>query len=327
MDQVMRGTGAERPISRSRGRYSKRERREIAAFHLFTAPWLIGFVCLSLLPLLVGLAASFTNYNGLNLDSLRFLGLRNYSRAFGQEDFLVSLVNSAKYAVVAVPVGLCLSLFLAIVLNQPIKGRNVFRLLYYVPSILPLFGAILAWRLLFGLQSGLVNAFLSLFKPGMAINWISDFYMPTLWLFSWWSVGGAMVIFLAGLQGIPPELYEAARLDGAGPFGLFRHVTLPLITPVLFFQLIMGLIGALQVMEVPLLLTGRGGQSGRIQMAVDKYMYMVYTYSQVFDYQRYSYGVALAWIFFVIVLVLTLIVIRTSRYWVYYEVAQEGEAK
>ena len=297
------------------------------SFHLFTLPWLLGFLCLSVIPLLLGFATSFTNYDGLNLPFIKFVGLRNYGRALSSPDFYISLTNTAKYAIVSVPVGLALSLLLAIVMNQPIKGRDLFRLLYYVPAVLPLAGAVRAWKLLFGMQSGLVNAFLSVFQPGVAINWIRSQYFTVLYLYAWWGVGGPMVIFLAGLQGIPVELYEAARLDGANRLRLFRHVTLPLITPVLFFQLIMGLLGALQVLEVPILLTGTGGQSGRIQMAQDMFMYMVYTYSQVFDFQRFGYGVALSWIFFVIVLLLTLIIIGTSRYWVYYEVAQEGEAK
>ncbi len=326
MNQMI-GSGAGQAIARSRRGYSRRERREIAAFHLFTLPWLLGFVGLSLVPLLLGLAASFTNYDGLNLPTIKIVALQNYARAFSSADFYISLANTAIYAIVAVPVGLALSLLLAIALNQPLKGRDLFRLLYYIPAILPVAGAIRAWRLFFGLQSGLVNAFLSIFIPGTAINWINNQYFTVLYLYDWWHVGGGMVLFLAGLQGIPAELYEAARLDGAGRFSLFRHITLPLITPMLFFQLIMGFIGALQIMEVPILLTGRGGQSGQVQLARDKFMYMVYTYSQVFDFQRFGYGVALAWVFFVLVLVLTLIIIGSSRYWVYYEVAQEGEAR
>ena len=327
MDRVIGTAGVKQHIARGRRGYSRRERREIASFHLFTAPWLLGFICLSLIPLVLGLATSFTNYDGLNLPTIRLVGLRNYARAFSSQDFYISLTNSAKYAIVAVPVGLVLSMLLAIVMNQRIRGRDLFRLLYYIPAVLPVAGAVQAWRLFFGLQSGLVNAFLSVFKPGTALNWINDQYFAVLYLYDWWHVGWGMVLFLAALQGIPVELYEAARLDGAGRFRLFRHVTLPLITPVVFFQLILGLIGALQILEVPILLTNRGGQSGQIQLAQTKYMYMVYTYSQVFDFQRFGYGVALAWVFFVIVLLLTLVIIGSSRYWVYYEVAQEGEAK
>ncbi|MDP2951798.1 MAG: sugar ABC transporter permease, partial [Chloroflexota bacterium] len=242
-------------------------------------------------------------------------------------DFYISLKNTAIYALVSVPVGLALSLLLAIMLNQPIKGRDLFRLLYYIPAVLPVAGAARAWRLFFGMQSGLVNAFLSVFRPGTAIDWIRNQFFTVLYLYDWWHVGGGMVLFLAALQGIPVELYEAARLDGANRLRLFRHITLPLITPVVFFQLIMGLLGALQILDVPILIYGTTGLSGQVNMPRGKFMYMIYIYSQVFDFQRFGYGVALSWIFFIIVLVLTLLILATSRYWVYYEVAQEGEAR
>jgi multiple sugar transport system permease protein len=236
----------------------------------------------------------------------------------------MALKNTALYGMVTVPVGLVIGLLLAMMLNQAIQGRAFFRLLYYLPSILPLAGAIMAWRLMFSKDAGLVNALLSVFRPGTAINWPTDHFLLLLYLFAWWNIGGAMVIFLAGLQGIPEELREAAKLDGATRFQVFRRITVPLLTPVIFFQLILGLIGSLQILDAAILIYGRAGMTGAITMPRDKYFYMVYNYSQVFDFQRYGYGVALSWLFFLIVLVLTLIIVATSRYWVYYEVSQEG---
>ncbi len=326
MERVISTVGVS-PITRSRRRYRRRERGEIISFHLFTLPWLLGFICLWIAPLLLGLATSLTNYNGANLPTLKFMALRNYARAFSSADFYFSLANTARYTGIALPAGLALSMFLAIVLNQPLKGRDLFRLLYYIPAILPVAGAIRAWKLLFGLQSGLVNAFLSVFMPGTAINWIHGHFLFVLCMYDWWHVGTGMVLFLAALQGIPVELYEAARLDGAGRFRLFRHITFPLITPVLFFQLILGLIGTLQVLDVPILLASRASENMPILMTRSSFMYMVYLYSEVFGFRRFGYGAALAWIFFIIVLVLTLIIIGSSRYWVYYEVSQEGEAR
>ena len=322
------GTAGARPLApRRRGGGSSRARREIISFHLFTLPWLLGFLGLALIPLLLGFATSLTDYDGLNLPFLKFVGLKWYERAFGAADFSISLRNTATYAVVAVPVGLALSILLAVMLNQPIRGRDMFRLLYYIPAVLPVAGAAQVWRLIFGQQSGLVNAFLSVFWPGTAIDWIRNHFFTVLYLYDWWHVGGGMVLFLAALQGIPIELNEAARLDGASGRQVFLRITLPLITPVIFFQLIMGLLNALQILDVPILIYGRTGLSGQVNMPQDKFMYMIYIYSQVFDFQRFGYGVALSWIFFVIVLILTLIIIFTSRYWVYYEVAQEGEGK
>jgi multiple sugar transport system permease protein len=307
-----------------RERKSKRAQREARAFYLFVTPWLLGFLGLSLFPLVLGFVMSLTNYDGFNIATARFMGLQNYVRALQNTDMWMALKNTALYGMVTVPVGLVIGLLLAMMLNQAIQGRAFFRLLYYLPSILPLAGAIMAWRLMFSKDAGLVNALLSVFRPGTAINWPTDHFLLLLYLFAWWNIGGAMVIFLAGLQGIPEELREAAKLDGATRFQVFRRITVPLLTPVIFFQLILGLIGSLQILDAAILIYGRAGMTGAITMPRDKYFYMVYNYSQVFDFQRYGYGVALSWLFFLIVLVLTLIIVATSRYWVYYEVSQEG---
>lgn len=303
---------------------SKRAQREARAFYLFVTPWLLGFVGLSLIPLVLGFLMSLTNYDGFNIATVRFMGLTNYLRALQNADMWIALRNTAFYGLGTVPVGLAIGLLLAVMLNQAIVGRSIFRLLYYLPSILPLAGAVMAWRLLFNKDAGLINALLSILRPGTAINWPTDHLLLLLYLFAWWNIGGAMVIFLAGLQGIPEELREAAKLDGANRFQVFRRITVPLLTPVIFFQLILGLIGSLQILDAAILIYGRAGLSGAINLPQDKYFYMVYNYSQVFDFQRYGYGVALSWLFFLIVLALTLIIVASSRYWVHYEVSQEG---
>jgi multiple sugar transport system permease protein len=309
-----------------RGRMTGRGRREARDFYVMIMPWLLGFIFLSLTPLLLGLATSFTNYNGLNLANIKFVGLANYKRAIdpANKDFWISLKNTFLYMIVVVPVGQALAIGLAAVMNQRIKGKYFFRLIYYIPSILPLAAAAQAWSMMWNKNSGLVNALLSLFRPGTAVNWIGDHFILMLLLYVWWQVGGGMVIYLAGLQGIPEELKEAAKIDGANRFQAFRHVTLPLLTPVIFFQSILGIIGALQVLQVPILIYGRAGLSGNVQIPQKYYMYMIYVYSQTFDFQRYGLGVALSWIFFLIILVLTLVMLYTSRFWVYYEVSQEG---
>jgi len=306
---------------RDRGRRARRETRD---FYLFTAPWIIGFLVLSLFPLVVGLLTSFTNYNGLNLDDIKWLGTRNYTRAFDSEDLWISLRNTLVYTVIAVPVGQLVAMLLASMLNRSIRGRSVFRLLYYLPAILPLAGAIRAWTLMFSKNSGLLNSMVAVAVPGFAPNWVSDYYMLMLYTFSWWTVGGAMVIYLAGLQGVPEELHEAAKIDGANAAQIFFRVTFPMLTPVIFFQLVLGIIGALQILDVAILMYGRAGLSGTVSIPGNLYTYMVYVYSQVFDFQRFGYGVALSWIFFVFVLILTVLLLYTSRFWVYYEVEQEG---
>lgn len=198
--------------------------REARAFYLMTSPWILGFIFLTLIPLLLGLATAFTNYNGLNLKSIKFVGLANFQRALSPEnkDFRVSLVNSFKYAIIAVPIGQVLSMSLAALLNQKIKGRAFFRMVFYIPAILPLVGAIRAWSMIWNKNSGLVNALLSLIRPGTAINWPFDHFWLVLYLFVWWAAGGGMIIYLAGLQGIPDELKEASLIDGANKIQMFR---------------------------------------------------------------------------------------------------------
>jgi multiple sugar transport system permease protein len=325
MQQLTGFFGEQHARPKQNEKRSKRARREARAFYFFVGPWLLGFFGLSLFPLVLGFIISLSNYDGFNLATVRFMGAKNYVRALESADMWLALRNTALYGLITVPVGLVIGLMLAVMLNRAIKGRAFFRMLYYLPSILPLAGAVMAWRLLFNKNAGLVNGILSFFRPGTAINWPNDHFMLLLYLFAWWNIGGAMVIFLAGLQGVPEELREAAKLDGANRAQIFRSVTIPLLTPVIFFQLILGLIGSLQILDAAILLYGRTGLSGSITMPAEKYFYMVYNYSQVFDFQRYGYGVALSWIFFVIILVLTVLIVATSRYWVYYEVSQEGK--
>jgi multiple sugar transport system permease protein len=315
------------PAAARKEKLSRRALREERSFYTFILPWLLGFIFLSAAPLLTGLYISFTNYDGLNWLRWDIVGLDNYKDAFQSMDVLVASRNTLIYAVVVVPVGLALSFLLAIMLNQSIKGQGLFRTLYYIPSILPVTGSVWAWRLLMGKNAGLVNYLLSFIRPGTGINWIVEQYFLVLYTHAWWHAGGGMVIFLAGLQGIPPELYEASMLDGANRISTFFKITLPLMTPVLFFQLVMGIIGSLQILDVPILLSGGGGMAGSAALGRERYLYMVYQYSQIFDFQRFGFGVALSWLLFVVVLVATAVVVFSARFWVYYEVAMEGEAR
>lgn len=326
MQKLARELAAKPRPAKRRRRRSKRALSEELSFHLFTLPWLLGFVLLTAIPLIFGFIISLTNYDGFNWDRFRFVGLKNYSRAFSSADVLISAKNTARYSIIVVPVGLMLSFLVAMMLHEPIIGRSIFRTLYYIPSIVPVTGSVWIWKLMAGKQAGMINALLSIVVPGTAINWLGDHQFFVFYLFAWWRLGGGMVIFLAGLQGMPVELYEAAMLDGANRVQRFLKVTLPLMTPVIFFQLVTGIIGALQMMAVPLLFAGDGSMEGASVLGRNRYMYMVYLYMQIFDFQRFGYGVALSWIFFFVVLILTAIVLVSSRYWVYYEVAQGGEA-
>lgn len=304
--------------------YSRRITRSIA-FYAFISPWLIGFVLLGIIPLAVGILASFTNYDGINVETVKWLGSRNYSRVFNDSEAIYAFQRTLLWSALNVPIWLVVSFTLALILNQGIKARGFFRTLFYLPSIIPVVAVVWAWRLLLDPNNGVLNAIISIFRPGTAILWTTEYALPSLTAISVWKGAGVgMVIFLAGLQGIPRELEEAAVIDGATRLRVFLHVTIPLMTPVIFFQLILGIIGSLQQFDLPVLLAG-----GRIGSVPPRaiYFYVVHTMQQIFTFSRFGYGLALMWLLFVVIVIFTIIVFRTSRYWVYYEVEAKGGGK
>jgi multiple sugar transport system permease protein len=296
---------------------SRRGARNMA-FYMMIAPWFLGFVFLGVIPLAVGFAASFSNYDGLNVDTVRWVGTRNYERIFLDSEAQHAFRRTLLWSALNVPLWLVASFTLALILNQSIKARGFFRTLFYLPSIIPAVGAVWAWRLLLDPNNGVINAVISIFRPGTAILWTTDYALPSLTMLSvWQGVGVGMVIFLAGLQGIPRELEEAAFLDGATTLRVFRHVTIPLMTPVIFFQLVLGIIGSLQQFTLPMLMAG--GTIGSLPPRA-AYFYVVHVIRQIFTFARFGYGLALLWVLFVIIVLLTIVVFWSTRYWVHYEV-------
>jgi len=299
-------------------RTSPRMRRRTMAFYTFIAPWLLGFVCLGVLPLLLGFLTSLTNYDGLNLANIKFLGLRNYERVFTDPDARFSLGQTLRWAALNLPIWMSLSFILALILNREVKGRGLFRTLYYLPSIMPIVATVWIWKIFLDKNYGLLNAIISIFRPGTAIPWLSTQALLGLtWIAVWSGLGWGMVVFLAGLQDIPNELIEAARIDGASTFQVFRYVTVPLMTPIIFFVLINGLISSFQQFQFPLLLGTGTAQLSYPPRSV--YLYMLHVYYQNFVYQRFGYGTALVWLLFVVIMALALLLFKTQRYWVYTE--------
>lgn len=316
---------ASRPSVATRRGFTRRQRKELA-FYLFISPWILGFIFLTLTPLVLGFATSLTNFDGLNLPTLKFIGFDNYARALEDDEVAYALTRTAIFCLSAVPLGLVVSMTLAAMLNQDVKFRGAFRTILYIPYVIPVVAGTWAWKLMLDTNVGLVNAGLSAIRPGLAINWLADYATPTLVAYTTWAAaGGGMIIFLAGLQGIPAELREAAQIDGATTWRAFRSIVLPLLTPVIFFQLIMGLIGALQTFVQAILLapTSAGGSTMETLPARPNMFLMAYDYVQIFGKNRFGYGTALLWILFAIVLALTLIVFISERYWVHYEVGSE----
>ena len=309
-------------------RGSRAQRRELAVFFAFISPWLLGFILVTMLPLLWGLYLSLTNFTGLSFTHLKFVGMANYLRALDDPEVWNGLLHTAVVTLVSVPLSLIGGFALAVLLNQKLRGQKIFRTLFYLPSIVPAVGLVVIWQTIYNRNSGLLNALIDLVHKGTVINWISDYANLALIVMLLWGIGGGMIIYLAALQGVPQELKEAGSIDGATSWQGFRHITIPLVTPVLFFQLIMGIINALQLLVPAMLLTSIAGGAtwAREQFPIPtaNRLYMVHLFEQTFNYQRFGYGLALAWILFVIIFIFSLLMLKSGQFWVHYEVDVEG---
>jgi multiple sugar transport system permease protein len=256
--------------------------------------------------------------NRYDLHSMDYVGLENYRRLIQKDPlFWKALSNTVIYAAVSVPLGICGSLAIALLLNHPIRGIQLYRTLFYLPSIVPAVASAILWQWVFNTDNGVLNTALAVFGVP-PIQWLQDerWTMAAFVLMSLWGVGGGrMIIFLAGLQGIPESYYEAAKLDGAGSWTLFRTVTLPLLSPVMFFNMIIGVIGAFQVFTSAYVMTSGGPNNASL-------FYALYLFRNAFEYFKLGKACALAWILFCILVVLTAIQFLTARRWVYYEGSQ-----
>lgn len=293
---------------RRRSSYHKKRGR---VAYLYILPWMIGFVVFQIYPFLSSLVFSFTRYN--ILEPPKFIGLTNYINLFTNDPtFYTSLGVTLKYILISLPLKLGSALIIALLLNQKVRGINFYRTLYYLPSILGGSIAISAlWRFLF-MREGLVNAMLA--KIGVAaIDWLGnpDIALTTISLLNVWQFGSSMVLFLAGLQQIPSELYEAARVDGAGKFAMFRKITLPMLTPIIFFNLIMQTITMFQQYTESMVITNGGPLKAT-------YVYGLMLYQNAFQYYKMGYASAQSWILFLIILVLTALIFKSSSFWVFY---------
>ena len=281
--------------------------------YVFLLPWVIGLVVFFLGPILLSFALSFTQYDVISPPM--FIGLDNYHKAFFDDElFWPSILRTFKYSAIVVPVGLLGALGLALLLNRGIRGTSLFRAAFFVPTLTPAVALVLLWGWLLQPEIGPVN--LGLKTIGITgPAWLQSQYwaLTSIIIINLWaSMGGnTMLIFLAGLQGVPQELYEAASLDGADGWSRFRHVTLPMISPTFFFNLVLGVIGALKVFTTAFVAT-QGGP------AYSTWFFALHIYQQAFAFFKMGYGSALAWIFVVVLLIFTYIQIILSRRWVYY---------
>lgn len=293
---------------------SRARRREAIEGYLYLLPWLLGFLIFTAGPMLTSLYLSFTEYRVTSPPT--FIGWANYKTAlFDDPLFWSSLGRTFYFALVSVPIGLVGSLLLAMLLNQGLKGTNVLRTIFFLPGLTPIVATALIWTILLQPETGYINYLLDLIyidgpKWFGSVAWA----IPGLILMTTWRTLGSnrMIIFLAGLQGVPESLYDAASIDGANSWHRFRHVTLPMISPTLFFNLVLGIIGALKVFAAAMIAT-RGGP------AYATWFFALHIYSQAFEYFEMGYGSALAWVFLLVMLLFTYIQFRASSRWVYYE--------
>jgi multiple sugar transport system permease protein len=279
--------------------------------YIFIAPFMVGFVLWFLIPALTSLWMAFQNWNMIKPPE--FAALDNFRSIASDTLFWQALKVTTIYTAVSVPLSMVLAFLLALLMNTKVRGIAVFRTIYYLPGIVPAVANAVLWAWILNSEFGLLNAFLHLFGV-RKILWLQDpeWALPALILMSLWGLGGAMVIYLAGLQGIPNEFYEAAEIDGAGTWARLWHVTIPLMSPVIFFNLIMGIIGTFQIFTAGYLITNGGPQNATL-------FYVLYLYRNGFQYLKMGYAAALAWVLAFIIVGLTVFVFRGLGGRVYYE--------
>lgn len=296
-------------------KFNSIQRKEAIQGYLFILPWLIGLVVFTLGPLIFSLIASFTNYDITS--QMDFVGLDNYKRMFSQDPlFWKALGNTLYYVSISVPATLVAAIVIALLMNQKIPGIRFFRTIYYLPSVLSGVGVYFLWMQLLSPQSGLINVVLSWFGIDGPV-WLFDpnWTKPALIFMNLWKVGGSMLLYLASLQGIPHQLYEAADIDGAGPVRKFFNITLPMITPIIFFDLVTSLIGSFQVFQEAYVMS----QNGTGGPANSMLFFNLHMWNKAFVNFEMGYAMAMSWILFLIVFVITLINLKLAPRWVYRE--------
>ena len=288
------------------------KRHETILGWLMVSPWLIGFICFSALPMFASLIISFTEWDMLSKPE--WVGFENYKTLFFEDPLALHSLNiTILFTIVSIPLNIVFGLALAMLLNTSIRGLAIFRTIFYLPAILSGVAVALMWRWIFSTEFGLLNALLSMIGiEGPA--WLTDriWVLPSFVIMRLWSVGGGMIIYLAGLQSIPTNLYEAAKIDGANWWHQTRFITLPMLSPTIFFQLIVGFIFSMQIFTEAFIMTNGGPADASL-------FYLLYLYRQAFQYFDMGYASALAWVLFVVILVLTIILFKTGKSWVYYE--------
>lgn len=314
MQTTTESSAAVLPAAPPRGRLAGIRDRETLSGLLFISPWIVGFLAFSAIPMVASLVLSLTDFDPRQADELRFIGLDNYLRMFSDPALIKASLVTLRFALIVVPLTMAFALGVALLVNHKLlAGRNVFRTLFYMPLQIPIVASTVVWIGVLNVSTGWLN--LGMQSVGLpAIDWLNNpFWVhPALALMGLWGIGNMMLIFLAGLQSVPSELYDAAKVDGAGPWATFRRITLPMISPVIFYNLIIVLIATFQYFTQAYVITnGRGDPGG------ETLFFNLNLFREAFQFYNMGYASALAWVLFVVVLGLTLVLFRTAGRWVY----------
>lgn len=291
-------------------------RREALWGLAFLSPWILGFLAFTLVPMAATLFFTFTNINLAQDEPFQFVGLHNYERLLHDSQTWHAIGVTFVYAALALPFGLVVPFSIALLLNsRSVRASSLFRVLFFLPYVVPFVAGVLIWQGMLNAESGWLNEFLRFIGIEHPPNWLDDptFVYPALVLIGVWGIGAGIIVNLAGLAGIPTELYDAAHIDGAGWWSTLRHITLPMMSPVIFYTLTLGVVEVLQYFLVPLVINGGTGQPGGAT-----FFYNLYIYKEFFAYQDMAYGATLAWLLFVITLGISLLLFWSARRWVYY---------
>jgi ABC-type sugar transport system permease subunit len=310
-------------VARPRGlpRFSGLAWRRARWGYVFIAPWIVGFLAFTAFPIVASFAFTLTNVNLEQAAPLTFVGLRNYQTLVADQRTWDSLAVTLKFGLLALPVGVGVPFLVALMLHsRHLRASGGFRVLFFLPYVVPFVAGVFIWQSMLNADSGWIDGALRFIGIDHPPDWLQDpaWIYPGLVIMGLWGIGAGIIVYLAGLKGIPTDLYEAARIDGAGAFASLRHITLPMMSPVIFYTIVLGAVEVLQYFLVPLVLKNGTGEPGG-----STNFFNLYLYQNFFTFQNMSYGATLAWLLFAITLALTLLLFRSARHWVYYA----GEAR
>jgi len=299
------------PTKKAKKRFGVVEKQQTLFGVLFAAPWIFGILLFNVYPLFSSIFYSLTDFNGMRMTA--WVGLENYRMLFNDHVFWISVRNTLEFAAIVVPISLVFGVSTAMLLNLPSKFQGVYRVIAFLPTLVPGVATAIIWQWILNGQFGIVNFYLR----EMGFNppaWFGnpDWARPAMSIIIQWGIGTTILTYLAGLQDIPEQYYEAAKIDGAGVFSRFRNVTLPLLTPVLFFNLVMGIINSVQMFVLPIMISPDGTPAHSMTF------YAVYLYRNAFSHLRMGFANAMAWMMFVVILLITCFIFYTSKKWVHY---------